>query len=59
LDAFLEKYRSVKPYLITPRPHPEKERLQSPEEREKFDDTTKLYPVRRLHVGLPFLLGGW
>ena len=41
MDAFLEKYRSVKPYLITQGPDPEKERLQSPEDREKFDDTTK------------------
>jgi len=41
MDTFLEKYRSVKPYLITQGPDPEKERLQSPEDREKFDDTTK------------------
>jgi succinate dehydrogenase / fumarate reductase, iron-sulfur subunit len=41
MDAFLEKYRSVKPYLITAGTDPEKERLQSPEDREKFDDTTK------------------
>jgi succinate dehydrogenase / fumarate reductase iron-sulfur subunit len=41
MDAFLEKYRSVKPYLITEGTDPEKERLQSPEDREKFDDTTK------------------
>ncbi len=41
MDAFLAKYRSVKPYLITHTPEPEKERLQSPRDREKFDDTTK------------------
>jgi succinate dehydrogenase / fumarate reductase iron-sulfur subunit len=41
MDTFLAKYRSVKPYLITEGPDPEKERLQSPEDREKFDDTTK------------------
>jgi succinate dehydrogenase / fumarate reductase iron-sulfur subunit len=41
MDAFLEKYRSVKPYFITHSPQPEKERLQSPEDRERFDDTTK------------------
>lgn len=41
MDAFLEKYRSIQPFLITHGSDPEKERLQSPEQREKFDDTTK------------------
>ncbi len=41
MDAFFEKYRQVRPYLITDGPAPEKERLQSPPEREAFDDTTK------------------
>ena len=41
LDAFFEKYKQVKPYLITHTPTPEKERLQSPADRERFDDTTK------------------
>jgi len=41
MDTFLAKYRSVQPYLMTKGPDPEKERLQSPEDRERFDDTTK------------------
>ena len=41
IEPFFEKYRSVMPYLINDDPIPEKERLQSPEEREIFDDTTK------------------
>lgn len=41
MDPFFALYASVKPYLITSTPPPEKERLQSPEERERFDDTTK------------------
>ncbi len=41
MDAFLARYRSMKPFLITQTPQPEKERLQSPEDRERFDDTTK------------------
>jgi succinate dehydrogenase iron-sulfur subunit len=41
LDAFFDKYRQVKPYLITHSETPEKERVQSPEDRERFDDTTK------------------
>ncbi len=41
MDSFLAKYRSIKPFLMTQSPQPEKERLQSPEDRERFDDTTK------------------
>lgn len=41
MTGFFEKFKSVKPYLINDDPLPEKERLQSPEEREKYDDTTK------------------
>ncbi|HYM82951.1 MAG TPA: succinate dehydrogenase iron-sulfur subunit [Candidatus Dormibacteraeota bacterium] len=41
MDGFFEKYRSVQPYLIAERPAPPRERLQSPEDRARFDDTTK------------------
>jgi len=41
MDGFFQKYRHVQPYLIEKSPRPEKERLQSPEQRERFDDTTK------------------
>lgn len=43
MEPFFENYRSVKPYLINDEPPPAdgKERLQSPEERARFDDTTK------------------
>jgi len=41
MDAFFEKYRKVKPYFITHSPEPEKERRQSIEDRERFEDTTK------------------
>lgn len=37
---FFQKYRSVKPFLINDEPVEEKERIQSPEERLVFDDTT-------------------
>ncbi|MCL4465387.1 MAG: succinate dehydrogenase iron-sulfur subunit [Chloroflexi bacterium] len=40
-DHFFDLYKSVKPYLINYDPTPAKERLQSPEQREAFDDTTK------------------
>jgi succinate dehydrogenase / fumarate reductase iron-sulfur subunit len=39
-SAFFEAYRSVKPFLINEEPVPEKERIQLPAEREKFDDAT-------------------
>ena len=41
MTGFFQKYRQVQPYLIEKSATPEKERLQSPEQREKFDDTTK------------------
>lgn len=41
MEPFFANYRSVMPYLVNDEPPPKKERLQSPEERERFDDTTK------------------
>ncbi|MCA9832622.1 MAG: succinate dehydrogenase iron-sulfur subunit [Thermomicrobiales bacterium] len=41
MDGFFDKYKSVKPYLIADNPPAHGERLQSPEERHLFDDTTK------------------
>ena len=41
MTGFFEKYRAIKPYLIAEEPPPEKERLQSPAQRERFEDTTK------------------
>ena len=41
MEPFFEYYRSVLPYLINDEAPPKKERLQSIEERERFDDTTK------------------
>lgn len=41
MEPFFESYRSVMPYFVNNDPPPNGERLQSPEERERFDDTTK------------------
>lgn len=41
MEPFFEHFRSVMPYFINTDPEPAKERLQSPEERARFDDTTK------------------
>jgi succinate dehydrogenase / fumarate reductase iron-sulfur subunit len=41
MEPFFENFRSVLPYLINDDPPPNQERLQSPEQRERYDDTTK------------------
>ncbi len=41
MEPFFEAFRSVKPFLITDGREPTRERLQSAEDRERFDDTTK------------------
>jgi succinate dehydrogenase / fumarate reductase iron-sulfur subunit len=37
MTQFFKQYHSIKPYLINDEPPPEKERLQSPEERDKLN----------------------
>jgi succinate dehydrogenase / fumarate reductase iron-sulfur subunit len=37
MTQFFKQYHSIKPYLINEEPAPEKERLQSPAEREELD----------------------
>ena len=37
MTQFFKQYHSVKPYLVNSQPLPEKERLQSPAEREELD----------------------
>ncbi len=43
MEGFFDKYRKVMPYLVNDDPLPAdgRERLQSPADRERFDDTTK------------------
>ena len=41
MEPFFEGYRSVLPYLVNDEGEPVTERLQSPEERARFDETTK------------------
>ena len=40
-DDFWEQYRKVKPYLINDDPPPARERLQSPEEFDRIEESTK------------------
>ncbi|AVY93073.1 MULTISPECIES: succinate dehydrogenase iron-sulfur subunit [Microvirgula] len=37
MTQFFKQYHSIKPYLVNDTPAPERERLQSPEDREKLD----------------------
>lgn len=41
MKPFFDHYKSVMPYLVNDDPPPTTERLQTPEERARFDDTTK------------------
>jgi succinate dehydrogenase / fumarate reductase iron-sulfur subunit len=41
MKPFFDHYKSVLPFLINNDPAPTTERLQSPEERARFDDSTK------------------
>ena len=41
MEPFFDNYKKVMPWFINHDPEPEKERPQSPEQRERFDDTTK------------------
>ncbi|GAA4831490.1 succinate dehydrogenase iron-sulfur subunit [Garicola koreensis] len=41
MEPFFQSYREIMPFFINNSPEPSAERQQSPEERERFDDTTK------------------
>jgi succinate dehydrogenase / fumarate reductase iron-sulfur subunit len=41
MEPFMDGYRSILPYLVNDSGEPEKERRQSPEDRHRYDDTTK------------------
>lgn len=41
MEPFFQSYREMVPFLVNRGHEPARERLQSPEERERFDDTTK------------------
>ncbi|MEA3439681.1 MAG: succinate dehydrogenase iron-sulfur subunit [Chloroflexota bacterium] len=41
MESFFDHYLSVIPYFVNDEPPPMKERLQSPEQHDRFEDTTK------------------
>ena len=56
-DAFFEKYRSVKPFLINDETVKEKERIQSQKERDAFDDATNCILCSACYSACPILDG--
>jgi succinate dehydrogenase / fumarate reductase, iron-sulfur subunit len=57
MDAFFEGYERMLPYLINDEQTSERERLQSPEERERFDDTTKCILCAACTTSCPIFWG--
>jgi succinate dehydrogenase / fumarate reductase, iron-sulfur subunit len=55
MEPFFDHYKSVLPYFINESPVPEngRERLQSPADRAKFDDTTKCILCAACTTGCP------
>ena len=54
-SEFFRKYRSVKPFLINDETVPQKERIQSQEERMQFDDTTNCILCASCYSACPVL----
>jgi succinate dehydrogenase / fumarate reductase, iron-sulfur subunit len=57
MDTFFEGYKKMLPYLINDDDAPDRERLQSPEERERFDDTTKCILCAACTTSCPIFWG--
>lgn len=53
LDSFFAKYRSIRPYLQPEEPPPERERRQSPRERERVDEGSKCILCACCHASCP------
>ncbi len=57
MEPFFAGYRSVLPYLINDEDPGPRERLQSPAERERFDDTTKCILCAACTTSCPIFWG--
>ncbi|MEZ4624718.1 MAG: succinate dehydrogenase iron-sulfur subunit [Thermomicrobiales bacterium] len=53
MTRFFDAYKSVSPFLIADEAPTGRERLQSPEDRDKFEDTTKCILLRGMHDRVP------
>jgi succinate dehydrogenase iron-sulfur subunit len=57
MEPFFNGYAAVKPWLINESPVPDRERNQSPEERERYDDTTKCILCAACTTSCPIFWG--
>ena len=57
MDPFFEGFKSVLPFLVNDEGEPDKERRQSPEERARFDDTTKCILCAACTTSCPIFWG--
>jgi succinate dehydrogenase / fumarate reductase iron-sulfur subunit len=57
MEPFFAGYRSILPYLINDEGEPDRERLQTPEERHRFDDTTKCILCAACTTACPIFWG--
>ena len=57
MEPFFEGYRAMLPYLINDEDAGPRERLQSPEERERYDDTTKCILCAACTTSCPIFWG--
>jgi succinate dehydrogenase / fumarate reductase iron-sulfur subunit len=57
MEPFLEGYKSVLPFLINESGEPDRERLQSAEERSRYDDTTKCILCAACTTSCPIFWG--
>ena len=57
MEPFFQGYEAVLPYLINDAGEPRRERLQSPEERARFDDTTKCILCAACTTSCPIFWG--
>jgi succinate dehydrogenase iron-sulfur subunit len=57
MDPFFEGFKSVLPFLVNDSGEPGKERRQSPEERARFDDTTKCILCAACTTSCPIFWG--
>jgi succinate dehydrogenase / fumarate reductase, iron-sulfur subunit len=57
MEPFFEGYRAVLPYLVNDDEAGDRERIQTPEERERFDDTTKCILCAACTTSCPIFWG--
>ena len=57
MDPFFDSYREVLPFLINDEPAPDTERRQSPQQRRRYDDTTKCILCAACTTSCPIFWG--